>query len=269
MSFSRLALRLAAIEALCPAILLATPGAKFPTLAGPRIYDSRIDAIESLSGQDRGQPIVVVYTETTKSSPYTGGTHRPNEHFVDLVIEALIAIGGTITVQNADGEPEEVGTVETPVTDRQHEAMLDVHEGLIRRVFDRSAAVESARLFFRVAMEVREIDSEPLRDADKTTRLAQRTIRFSCKIKADAWPSPSLSPTAPTGLERLPAPLSTVAAALPAGSSGRALCATAATMIPDADGLVPLSGFDFYAGIGREPAADDFDIHAVVPTAAP
>lgn len=269
MSLSRLALRLAAIEALCPAALLTVPGNRFPTLAGPRVYDSRIDAIESLSDQDRGQPIVIVYTESTKSSPYQGGVHRPNEHFVDLVIEAPIAIGGTMTVQDADGIDVDVGTIETPVTDRQHEAMLDIHEGLIRRVFDRSAAVESAKLFFRVVMEVREIDSEPLRDADKTTRLAQRTLRFVCKVKGDEWPPPSLSPSALVGLDRLPSPLSIVAAALPAGSAALELCTAAAALIPDAGGLVQLAGIDIYSGVGRDPIVNDPDVHSVIETAAP
>ena len=55
MSFSRLALRLAAYEALCPyasrAAVAATPPTTpaWPTIAGANIYDTRIDP---LSGAD-------------------------------------------------------------------------------------------------------------------------------------------------------------------------------------------------------------------------
>lgn len=267
MSLSRLALRLAAVEALKPAASVADPDGLFPTLAGPRIFDSRIDAIESLSDSEKGAPIAIVYTETTKSSPYDGSKHRPDEHFVDLVIEALMAFRSEVEVTRPDGVAVTVGGYETPITDRESEALLDVHEALIRRVFDRKASVASADLFFKVAMEVRSIDSEPLRDSDKTTRLAQRTIRFACKVKAEAWPPPAISAAPLTGLYRLPEPLQTVALALPEGSAGLAICTNTAGLIPEAGGLIALSGIDFFVGANRVPTAADFDVRAQVDTA--
>lgn len=263
MSLSRLALRLAAMEALCPHASLTS--GRFPTLAGDRVYDSRIDAIEALSLEEKGHPIIVVYTETNTSSPYEGSKHRPNEHFVDLVVEASIAAAATIEVLQADGTTVTEGAIETPVTDRKTEALLDVHEALIRRVFDRGAAVGSAALFFSTAMEVRTVDSEPLRDSDKTTRLAQRTIRFQCKVKGEAWVSPSLSPVTATGLDRLPEPLQTVAKGLPDGSTGRAVCEGLTGLIPEADGLAQFTGIDIFIGVNREPTASEFDVRAAHP----
>jgi len=267
MSLSRLALRLAAIEALKPAASVADPDGLFPTLAGLRVFDSRIDAIESLSDDEKGAPIAIVYTETTKSSPYDGSKHRPDEHFVDLVIEALMAFRSEVEVTSPDGTTVSVGGYETPITDRESEAILDVHEALIRRVFDRKAAVASASLFFRVAMEVRSIDSEPLRDSDKTTRLAQRTIRFACKVKGEAWAPPAIAAEPPVGLQRLPEPLQMVALALPDGSAGRAICDKMAGLIPEAGALISLSGIDFFVAANRTPTAADFDVRARVDTA--
>lgn len=258
MSLSRLALRLAAVEALCPAASIAS--GRFPTLAGSRVFDSRMDAFEALAEDEQGHPVIFVYTEQSRAVPYGGGKLGSKEHFVDLVIEAGIAVASTIIVKAPDGTETPQGDIDFPVSDRQTEALLDVHEALIRRVFDKRAANPDG-LFFKVAMDVQSIESDPLRDADKTTRLALRTIRFECKVKAEAWPEPTLDPVVLTGLDRLPEPLRTVANGLPAGPA-RTLCASLAPLMPDAFGLSDLATIDIFAALGRQPTVNDHDVRA-------
>lgn len=258
MSLSRLALRLAAVEALCPAASLTS--GRFPTLAGNRVFDSRMDAFEALAEDEQGHPVIFVYTEQSRAVPYGGGKLGSKEHFVDLVIEAGIAVASTIIVKAPDGTETPQGDIDFPVSDRQTEAVLDVHEALIRRVFDKRAANPDG-LFFKVAMDVQSIESDPLRDADKTTRLALRTIRFECKVKAEAWPEPSLAPIGLMGFDRLPEPLRTVANALPAGAA-RTLCASLAPLMPDAFGLSELTSIDIYAALNRHPTTADHDVRA-------
>lgn len=260
MSLSRLALRLAAVEALCPAASLVS--GRYPTLAGSRVYDSRMDAIDALAEDQQGHPIIVVYTEQSRAVPYAGGKLGSKEHFVDLVIEAGIAVACTIKTIAADGTETEQGDIDFPVTDRQTEAALDLHEAMIRRVFDKRAANPDS-LFFKVAMDVQSIESDPLRDADKTTRLALRTIRLECKVKAEAWPEPSLAPVALTELDRLPEPLRSVALGLPNGVA-RTLCGDLAPLMPDAFGLTGLAAIDIFAAFNRQPATNDHDIRASV-----
>ena len=67
MALARLALRLAAIEALLPSAVAAT--GPYPTVAGAQVYDSRLDPIadpdawEAFLTEVEGNPIVIVYTE--------------------------------------------------------------------------------------------------------------------------------------------------------------------------------------------------------------
>jgi len=255
-SLSRLALRLAAVEALRPS---ATGSAgPFPTLAGPRVYDSRLDVIDTLSDID-AKPMLLVYTEEQNNKPYGNAVHRPDESIVTLVVEISVALRGEVEIAHPDGTTETVNTVETPLTDREHEALLDVLEATVRRVFDRNATVASAALFFLVAMEVRAIESEPLRDADKTTRLAARTLKFTVKVVGDRWPVPTLPPSpAATGLARLPEPLASVARAVPSTSSAGALLARVAAWLPDPDGLTPLAAINPSVALDRgTPSFDD------------
>lgn len=259
MSLSRLALRLAAVEALCPAASLTS--GLYPTLAGNRVFDSRMDAFEALAEDEQGHPVIFVYTEQSRAVPYGGGKLGSKEHFVDLVIEAGIGVASTIVTKAPDGTEATYGSINFPISDRQTEAVLDVHEALIRRVFDKTAAAPDG-LFFKVAMDVQSVESDPLRDADKTTRLALRTIRFECKVKAEAWPSPALSPVALTGIDRLPEPLRTVAHGLPLAGAARALCDVLAPLMPDAFELPAFDGISIYAALNRMPTVNDHDIRA-------
>lgn len=229
MSLSRLALRLAAIEALCPSLLVAE--GPWPTIAGNRVYDSRMDLIEgdqATLAEIEGNPIAIVYTERDETQPY-GEIHYPaQERICHLTVELLIAATGTVEVENADGSKTTVGSISAPITDRQHEALLDVLEGQVVQLLGRRVGEEmpnSAALYNKVAMEVRHIGSVPQRDADRAIRYAARTLTLTIKMKADSWPQNVMpGQPIPTGLNLLPEPLKTVAKELASTSTGYALC---------------------------------------------
>ena len=260
MSFSRLALRLAAIEALAPAAIAAT--GPWPTIAGPRVYDSRIDPVaaavdeaqwEAALAAMENKPLISVYTEDDHSAPYGSQKVWPNRQTVTLVLELMIAARGEVQVaaQDAQGNPttQTVGTLEAAITDRQHEALLDILEGQALAVLNLTAAAPSAMLYRQVAIECNEITSDPQRIGERALRLAMRTIKLHLHVKKEAWGAPGA----------LPAPLSLVAAGLPAASSGAQACAlaTAALQAPAA-AVKPDLAIDIFAGLhGVEPTNPD------------
>lgn len=269
MSLARLALRLAAVEALCPSAL-ATSG-PWPTLAGANVYDSRIDLIEG--DADRldeleGSPIVIVYTEDDELAPYGEAKYPAQEQIVHLAVQILIAAKGAVEVENASGQTETFGAVVAPVTDRQHEALLDMLESMVRRVLGKRTGEDmppSARIYDRVAMEVRHIDSVPQRSADRATRYAARTVTFRLKIKAESWPSVDRQPS---GIDLLPEPLRGVAKALDPASTGYALCQSLIALAPSPPTRTPMATIRAFLGMGRTPTQEsgvDSDIEAQVP----
>jgi hypothetical protein len=225
--FNRIALRLAVFEALCPHAVAAT--GPWPTIAGNRVFDSRQDPVDLLDPEEQ-RPLIMIYTEEHEQSNFgRAARFGTDENMVQLVIETMIATRGTVEVAAADGSAQSVGTLEVPVADWRHEMLLDTLEGLIIRALDpKGIPPASWEAFRRVAVELRGITSVPLRSADKSVRLAARTLTLRLQVQPDAWPAdPAL-----TGWARLPSPLSTITDLFAPGS-------LAADVFDDLAGLVP------------------------------
>lgn len=260
MSLSRLALRLAAVEALNPSAL--ADSGPWPTIAGNEVYEERLDLLAQSETQEdldaalaglENRPVVVVYTEDHATGPYGSVKYPAEENIVTLCVELSIGAQGTVIFRNAQGALIDVGTVDAPVTDREQAALLDVLEEQVRFLFDSRRLAPSASLFRKVAMEIRSIDSDPMRAADRTLRLSTRTLKFRVKVKTVAWPDPGSALL--TGLAALPEPLYSVATGLAPDSSGAKLCATLAASMPGATPLQagPIS-IHIAAGVGETPA---------------
>jgi len=253
MSFSRFALRLSAIEALCPT------GGPYPTIAGKRVYDSRIDLIagdDDLSSIEPN-PLICVYTEDQHALPYGSAKYPAAENVVTLVLELMIAVRGEVEIDNPDGESETVGDIGTPVTDREHEALLDLLEAQAVYLLDPKNMAPSAAIFTKVAWELQSVHSDPQRAADRSVRIAARTVKLHVKVKKEAWPPFPVSP-APTGLALYPEPMATVAAMLPAGSAARALCTRLAPYAPQPAAPIPLDGINLAVSLGSDDETDGF-----------
>lgn len=252
MSLSRLALRLAAVEALCPAALEVS--GPWPTIAGPRVFDSRIDLIQADDQLDKleGKPLLTVYTEEDVSDPYPNGKKVPDHQVVHLVVEAMIAAKGSVDVEVEGGAIQTVGALTAPISSRQHEMLLDTLEALVRRLFDTRTMAPSAALFNTVALEMQRIESYPQRAEDRVTRVAARTIKFHVKVRPDQWPAVATTPV-PMGLDLLPQPLRTVAYGLPAGSSGLAVCQSIVAMMQLPAPLTALRDIAIWSDLDRDP----------------
>ena len=255
---SRLVLRMAAIEALAP-----TGAASFPTIAGRLVYDSRIDNIDSLDALETERPMLVVYTEEAQASSWGSGNTHPDHEVVTLSVEAILATRGKTVVAGPDGKSVEIGVLETGVTDTQREALLDILEGQVRRVFDSRNYVASQNPMGAIVLGVEKIQSVPFRDAENGIRLAQRSIRFSLRIMPDEWPDPNTAQG--SGLDALPEPLRSLAKALPAGSPHLAIAEQAAGLVPPAPEIAMLEAVDMFIAMDRVPTETDFDLRAKAP----
>jgi hypothetical protein len=261
--FNRLALRIAAIEALTPSARL--PNGPWPTIAGLRVYDSRQDQLDALDDYD-ALPQIIVYTDESRAEPYPRGNSRPDHYAVDLTLELMLALRGSVTVTMGDGSQQVQGTVDTPLTDRQHEMLLDVLEGQVRRALEgRADLTPEAAAFRTIAKEIQQINSLPMRDQERTVRFAVRSVTFRCVIASDQWPAPSLTPATLTGLDRLPEPARTFAKGLPAGSSALATMTAAAAMIANPATLVKLAAIDAQAGFDRDTPTNDVTMQVTFP----
>ncbi len=130
MSLDRTALRLAAVMALTNGF--TDP---FPTVAGGRVYDSRIDPIQGLQNEDL-VPIIIVTSEDHTGdalSPTSGGPAFNN--VVDLILDVSIGMFKEGDVYSIASEPE-------------LEAALDQFEWQVMRALWRAPLSPWARWFF-------------------------------------------------------------------------------------------------------------------------
>lgn len=259
--FARMAVRIAAIEALRPWARLATKG-PWHTPAGPLVFDSRLMPIDAIKDIE-GRPALFVYTEQDEQTPYgSGQSIRPSgDVTVFLVIECAVAGQATFTFDDAAGGTRSIGSAGTVVADGELEAMVDFLEATVRRRLSGVDTDAGMKAWNCVCMAIEAIESVPQRDAEGGLRLALRTVRFKIKTKADAWPT-----TVKTGLDRLPEPLACVAKAM-AGSDEAAFLEDLAAAVAD-PARIPLEGIDLFVGMDRVPTteAEGHDARGAVDT---
>lgn len=117
MSIYRSLVRMAAVTALNN--FMQEP---WPTLAGPYIFDSKIEPVEDMK-HDRAFPCVVVYTDYDKDQWAKAGKVH-SDRIVSLTLELLVV----------QSEPEDKGyKLECPSTDSEIEAALDTLEEQVFR----------------------------------------------------------------------------------------------------------------------------------------
>lgn len=247
MSAHRLALRLAAIEALCPFATAAL--GPWPTLAQNRVFDSQQEPLSSLDPND-AKPICIVYTESDEGNPLGTAKFPIEDYVVKLTIECLIAARGTLQITHADGSIETIGTLTSPITDGAQEAALDWLEATVVRALSTTQDLISNRVWQAVVVEMHNINSVPLKGSDHTVRLLGRSVTMTCRVRPTVWPdlvvNATGTPVAATGFARLPDPLSLVAAMLDPASPGGLICASLAAAAPAAGAMIPMGGINVY-----------------------
>lgn len=131
-------------------------------------------------------------------------------------------------------------------TDAMAEAFLDMIEQQVRQ---RLAEARTHAPLGAVLLAVGDIVSNPWRDPDLDLRLSARRVELDCHIRpCGPWPEPGRA-----GLEALPAPLREVAAALPEGGYGAAVCAAIAAALGDRAVFTALSEIRLAANLDRDP----------------
>lgn len=239
MSLSRLALRLAVIEALSPHALQAAANPVWPTAAEGRVLDSQMTPETFAEQAAQRLPVVAVFTDEAKTEGF--GTAR--DATIDGNERVTLAI--EIMVPAAFGKDQDGAYIVPAVAlDALTEATLDMLEEQIR---ERLNEARRSKPLCDILQLIGEIESKPWRDADLDTRLSARRVEFDCEIAARGpWPAAGAA-----GLDRLPNPLRDVAAALPAESYGAQVATIVAAALGTPAVLTTLAELRLAANMAR------------------
>lgn len=187
--FARMMLRNATVNALTEKGL----DGQFPTIAGERVFDSRIIPIQETDVQNE-IPICMVYTVGQEREKLNRTrTSHPLDlmHLVDLVIEIVVATTGVEEIK--DGRK----TVKKKVlriveTDAELDALLDLLEAQVVRALA-SPWNKWCGIWHKLVTDVTSYSSEREADGDKNNRLAMRQITYQCRICPDPVPVPGIA----------------------------------------------------------------------------
>ncbi|MBN9308725.1 MAG: hypothetical protein J0I99_00725 [Devosia sp.] len=176
MSLNRLVLRTAGVTALNNFGV-----GPFPTLAGPHIYDSKIEPVDSVD-KDVAYPMCVIYTDYDRNAVAHRELTEPRS--LTITFELLIGI-----LSRDDQTPNY--TLNMPVTDSELEASLDIFEF---QIFEALRADNAAANVFRtICYGPKQITSRRGATTEGGTKIAARQVTY----EADCLPEPS-APTVPS-----------------------------------------------------------------------
>ena len=176
MSLNRIALRTAIVTALNN--FGAVP---YPTLAGFRIYDSKIEPVENVE-VDAAYPMCVIYTDYDRNAAAHASSLTAGRTLT-ITFELLIGI------LSKDSDSADF-RLNLPVTDSELEASLDVFEHQIYEAL--RADTVPANVFRTIAYGVEQVVSRRGATTEGGTKIAARQITYEAKC----LPEPA-SPTAP------------------------------------------------------------------------
>lgn len=206
------ALRLAAIEVLCPTAC-ALAGEGFPTLAGRRVFDSRAIAITDLDRTVDYTPALALYT------PESGVALRgPMAAADDTIADAVLDIVAELAVVSGDDQGEFADAM--AATDPEARLVLMALCSQVRYALERSQA---GSLWRRLVSHVIKIEEQTFAVPELGLRWQRVTMRFHCEIRDDDFSG-----------DGLPEPIASLYAALPDQSYAKAkLAALASHFLPD------------------------------------
>lgn len=204
MSLERTALRVAAVMALTNGF-----SAPYPTMARQLVFDSRVDPVQGVSDVDELVPTVRIMTDSDEGNLISNNNGGPPfEHRVHLVIEISV---------NTLGENPETGQNELiwPQTEPELDAMLDLFESQISRVFQDDAS-QWGRELNKLCRRIEKWDSERFIEREANVRFAARQITAVIALPIEPDPTVTLysGETAPAAVPHIPAPLGPLLASI-------------------------------------------------------
>jgi len=185
MSLARIALRIAAVEAI-----------KGQTLVGENVLDSPNGALDIQADgtlrTDEDRPFVSVYTDTGAAESITGRSLIENGMCV-LVIESGVSMAMTAT--NPETDVSEIVGISIPPSDRAFEFYLDVVQ---RQVLDALSDPDNAwaEIYRGLHYSVAKVEIGGRRNTDGQ-RLAGHQIRITLSLLDDPVRGEALDPQSP------------------------------------------------------------------------
>ena len=170
MSLNRLITRLSVVSALNNYM----QGEPWPTLAGPNIFDSKIEPVEDMK-LDRAFPCCVVYTDYDKDHWNKGaGAHK--DRMMTITLELLI-----VQAEQVEGENGAPPTyqLDCPFTDSEIETSLDIMEMQIFRAL--AQGTEASDCFNYLCPSYHNVISRRGASVEGGQRLAARQITMEMK----------------------------------------------------------------------------------------
>ncbi|WP_313194606.1 hypothetical protein [Shinella zoogloeoides] len=199
---SATAVRLAAIEVLCPTASRKS-GSGFPTMAQHRVFDSRQVAFQDLDHASAFTPILVLHTTESSAAlrgAASGSDDRDASTLLDIVAE--IAVAGD--------DPADAEVYVRSEDDPQARLVLEALTAQVRYLLEHAP---SGRLFRRYAKTISAVEVKTYGSPDLGVRFLRNTIRLRIDVRDDDFDVPSGS---------LPEPCRSLHAELPAGSYAKA-----------------------------------------------
>lgn len=178
MSLYRLITRLAVVSALNNYLQ-----APWPTLAGPNIFDSKIEPVEDIQA-DRVFPCCVVYTDYDKD-PFNKGAKVHANRMMTVTLELLIVQARQESPGN-DGQGNPLPAVyrlDCPYTDSEIETSLDMFEVQIFRALTKGT--EASDAFNYICPSYENVISRRGASIEGGVRLAARQLTMEMKALRD------------------------------------------------------------------------------------
>jgi hypothetical protein len=195
------AMRLAAIEALCPTASKAS-GGDWPTLAAHRVYDSSGILVDQLDGDEPFTPCLSLYTEDVRVERRgDGATSSIGSPTAVLVINAELATAST----------DEDGTMQVlPMVEDDPQARL-LLGALCAQVRKQLVYAPAGSIFREIVGSVEDLRIETFTLPQFDIRWMRNTMRLTCRIKDDKF----------TDAGGMPEPMLSLFNKLPEGSYAR------------------------------------------------
>ncbi len=165
MSFNRYIARIAAVQAISNFGV-----APWPTIAGNRVFDSKIEPVEETQA-DQLVPVCVVYTDYDKNG-WRLGQAQFGDRMLTFTFELLV-------VQRQPGEGEEPDVLLYPETDSELESALDIFESQLGEALMADNVAANAFRYFTIRPI--EVISRRGATVEGGRRLAARQITLETK----------------------------------------------------------------------------------------
>jgi hypothetical protein len=217
-SLDRAALRLATVMAIANGYQ-----APFPTMAGPNVFDSRIDALEGVKMGDMA-PMAIVFTDDDDGESLSGNNGGPPfRNMVSLIFELSIGMAGPLI--GDDEQPlkdprtgEDLVGLVPVATEPELELMLDLFEHQLLDLWRRPSTAWARRIELGGKHIVR---IEAWRSARYVEREGHKRLAVRQVMAKVMLPQPAdieIAPAAPVEPSPVPEPLGSLLDEIIAGA---------------------------------------------------